>query len=68
LCRIAVVCGGRAQSTEVDHAIRAEVHIAAHDGDESYFFDPDNLRGVCHADHSRKTGLEEQGKWKEPVP
>jgi len=38
-----------------------------HQGDETYFFDTDNLRGLCHADHSHKTALENQGLWKEPA-
>lgn len=66
LCRIAVLCEGRAPSTEVDHIVRAEVWIAAHDDDPLRFYDRENLRGACHADHSRKTALENAGKWVEP--
>lgn len=67
LCQLGIVCGGRAFSTDVDHILRAEFYIAQHDGDETYFYDPDNLRGLCHADHSYKTALEMQGKWQEPA-
>ena len=67
LCQLGLVCGGRAPSTDVDHIVRAEIYIAAHQGDETYFFDPDNLRGLCHADHSHKTALENQGLWQEPA-
>lgn len=67
LCQLGILCGGLAPSTDVDHIIRAEVYIAMHQGDETYFFDTDNLRGLCHADHSHKTALENQGLWKEPA-
>jgi 5-methylcytosine-specific restriction enzyme A len=66
LCTIAVLCGGRAPSTDVDHEVPAEIYVAAHGGDERYFFDENNLRGACHADHTRKTSLEKRGLWKEP--
>ncbi len=66
LCQLAIICEGRALSTEVDHVIRAGAYIAAHQGDETYFFDPANLRGLCRADHSHKTALENRGLWKEP--
>ena len=66
LCRIGVLCEGRAPSTEVDHIVRAEVWIANHGGDPLTFYDRENLRGACHADHSRKTALENAGKWVEP--
>ena len=65
LCMIAVLCGGRALSTDVDHIIRAEVYIARHGGDESYFWDPDNLRGACHTCHAHKTAAENHGLWDE---
>jgi 5-methylcytosine-specific restriction endonuclease McrA len=42
---------------------RAELYIAQHGGDETFFFDPDNLQGACRACHSHKTNLEEQGQW-----
>ena len=51
---------------DVDHIIRAEVYIAQHGGDSGMFFDLDNnLRGVCHACHARKTSLENRGLWDE---
>ena len=67
LCQLAIVCEGHAASTDVDHIIRAELYIAQHDGDRLAFYDAENLRGVCHADHSRKTMLEERGAWQEPA-
>ena len=67
LCTIRIVCGGRAASTDVDHIIRAEEYIAAHAGDPLVFYDVDNLRGACHADHSKKTVLENAGKWSEKL-
>lgn len=66
LCQLGMLCDGRAPSTDVDHILRAELYIAQHGGDESYFYDPDNLRGLCHACHSHKTALENQGAWREP--
>jgi 5-methylcytosine-specific restriction enzyme A len=63
LCMIAILCFGRAPSTDLDHIIRAEVYIAMHGGDETWFYDPENVRGGCHADHSRKTALENRGLW-----
>lgn len=66
LCRIGVLCGGRAPSTDVDHIIRAELYIAMQGGDPIRFFDRENLRGACHADHSRKTAMENAGTWEEP--
>ena len=66
LCQLGIICGGRARSTDVDHIIRAEIYIGAHQGDETFFFDTDNLRGLCHADHSHKTALENSSKWIEP--
>ena len=67
LCQLSLVCNGQAASTDVDHAIRAEIYVAQHDGDLQTFFNPENLRGACHACHSRKTMLEEHGLWKEPT-
>lgn len=63
LCRIAVLCLGRELSTDLDHIVRAEIHIALHGGDVEWFFDEENVRGACHADHSRKTALENRGLW-----
>jgi 5-methylcytosine-specific restriction enzyme A len=63
LCKIALLCEGRAASTDVDHIIRVEIYIAQHAGDPTAFYDIDNLQGACHADHSRKTILENQGLW-----
>jgi 5-methylcytosine-specific restriction endonuclease McrA len=65
LCTIAILCEGRAFTQDIDHIIRAELYIEQHDGDCSYFYDPENLRGACHADHARKTSLENQGIWNE---
>lgn len=58
LCKIAVLCGGTEPSTEVDHEVQAELYIEQHGGDVSFFFDENNLRGACKADHSRKTSLD----------
>jgi hypothetical protein len=66
LCQLGIICGGRAFATEVDHIVQAEIWIAEHGDDHTFFYDPDNLRGLCHADHSHKTALENQGLWKEP--
>jgi 5-methylcytosine-specific restriction endonuclease McrA len=65
LCQIAVLCGGRAMSEDVDHIIRAELYIERYGGDTTFFYDTDNLRGACHADHARKTSLENRGQWNE---
>jgi hypothetical protein len=65
LCQIAVLCGGRAPSVDIDHIVRAELYIEQNGGDASYFFDPENLRGACHEDHARKTSLEGRGRWRE---
>jgi hypothetical protein len=67
LCAIGILCGGNAQSTDVDHEVQAEIYVAQHDGDYRYFFDEKNLRGACHADHTRKTSLEKRGLWREPT-
>lgn len=57
LCKIAVVCtrryGSPAPSVEVDHVTPVNAG-----GD---FWDPANLQGACHADHSRKTATEDSG-------
>lgn len=65
LCQIAVLCGGRERSVDVDHIIRAELYIEQHGGDQTFFYDPENLRGACVADHARKTSLENRGEWNE---
>lgn len=65
LCQIGIFCKGMAPSTEVDHIIRAGLYIEMNGGDERFFFDPDNLRGACHADHALKTWLENRGQWDE---
>jgi hypothetical protein len=49
LCVLAVSCNGTAASGDVDHKIRAEQHIANHQSDETFFLDPENLQGACHA-------------------
>lgn len=59
LCQIAVLCKGVDPTTEVDHVVPIE-----RGGDES----DDNLWGVCHADHSRKTAMEQRGTWVHPDP
>jgi 5-methylcytosine-specific restriction endonuclease McrA len=64
-CQIAILCEGRGASTDVDHIIRAELYIEAHGGDQSFFYDLDNLRGACHEDHAHKTSLENRGTWNE---
>lgn len=66
LCQLAVLCDGLAPSTEVDHIVRAEVWVASHGGDPLRFYDRENLQGTCHADHSRKTAMENAGRWVEP--
>ena len=66
ICRIGAVCGGNAASTDVDHIVPAEIYVAQNGGDERYFFDDKNLRGICHGDHTRKTSLEQRGLWREP--
>ena len=63
MCKIGILCEGRAASTDVDHIVRADLYIAAHGGDPIAFYDPDNLQGACHADHSHKTALENRGAW-----
>lgn len=65
LCQIPVLCEGRALSVDVDHIIRAELYIQMHGGNTTFFFDTENLRGVCHIDHTRKTALENSGLWSE---
>ena len=46
MCTIRVLCGGRARTTDIDHKVRAEIYVACNGGDESYFFDENNLRGA----------------------
>jgi len=58
LCKIRALCGGLADSVEVDHVVRAETWIERHDGDQSHFYDTENLQGACHRCHSHKTALE----------
>lgn len=65
MCRIAILCGGRAYSVHVDHIIRAELYVEMHGGDWEYFYDPENLRGACASDHTHKTALENRGMWEE---
>jgi hypothetical protein len=43
LCQLAILCSGRAASTEVDHIIRAELYIAQHPYDPSAFYDPEAI-------------------------
>lgn len=69
LCRLAIICGGRAPSVDVDHIVRAELYIAQHGAgnDWTWFYDGENLRGACHACHARKTSLESRGQWQESM-
>jgi 5-methylcytosine-specific restriction protein A len=55
MCQIAILCGGNAPSTDVDHIVPAVKYIAQHGGDQRFFFDLKNLQGSCHADHTAKT-------------
>lgn len=64
-CQIGVLCAGEAPSTDVDHITPAEIYVAQHGGDATFFFDERNLRGACKADHSHKTALEQRGAWSE---
>ncbi len=54
-CKIAILCGGNALSTDADHIVPAVRYIAQHGGDQRFFFDMANLQGACHADHTAKT-------------
>lgn len=62
LCRIAVLCGGLAPSTDADHVVPRRLG-----GDDTM----ENLQGACHACHSYKTAIFDsrfaQGKKKEGV-
>lgn len=55
MCKIAILCGGNAPSTDADHVIPAAKYIAQHNGDWRKFFDLNNLQGACKADHTAKT-------------
>lgn len=50
MCKIGVLCGGNAPSTEVDHMVAIEDGGTESDG---------NLQGACKPDHTRKTALEQ---------
>jgi hypothetical protein len=67
MCQIAVICGGQSPSVDIDHIVLVELYIEQHGGDVNFFFDPENLRGACHADHAHKTALERRGSWKESL-
>lgn len=54
-CPTKRLTGRPAPATDVDHVI-------PHDGDWVRFVDPDNLRSLCHACHSRKTAGETRAK------
>jgi len=43
-------------------------HITDHRGDETLFFDPANLRGICKPCHDFKTGSTHGGQRKNPGP
>ena len=47
-----------AASTIVDHKIPAKDYVAHHGGDYRYFYDEDNLQGVCASCHQKKTVTE----------
>jgi len=63
LCKIGVLCEGRAPSTDVHHKIRATDYLALHNGDQWCFFDEENLVGICHRCHAHITSLEARGLW-----
>ena len=46
-------------ATDIDHVIEAEQWVAQHGGEEMSFFDANNLRGLCHSHHSKRTALEQ---------
>ena len=45
-------------ATDIHHVVQADVYIAQHGGDESAFYDSDNLQALCHAHHSSVTARE----------
>ena len=47
-CRLCIAHGRRAVTVDVDH-------IRKHAGDPHWFWNRDNLQGLCKACHSRKT-------------
>jgi 5-methylcytosine-specific restriction protein A len=51
LCKIAVLCEGKAPSVEVDHV------VPIRSGGDPW--DTNNLQGACHACHSHKTATED---------
>jgi len=55
LCTIAVLCGGTAGSTVVDHIVPARVHCAT----GGSFWDKRNLQGSCKRCHDYKTAKED---------
>lgn len=48
ICKLCLVQGRTVPSTDVDHIVK-------HEGKHERFFDRNNLQGLCHACHSRKT-------------
>lgn len=48
LCKVCLSQDRTTASTDVDHIVR-------HEGKFERFFDRNNLQGLCHACHSRKT-------------
>lgn len=54
LCAECAANGHVSMATEVDH-------IKPHCGDEKLMWDVDNLQGLCHECHSRKTVKEDGG-------
>lgn len=45
-------------STVAHHVIAARLYVDQHGGDESYFYDEDNLRGACKPCHDAHTARE----------
>lgn len=58
LCVDGGICGGSKRSTVADHHPLSAREIVAEFG-ESEFFNPARCRGVCKADHDRKTARED---------
>ena len=48
LCVACARLGWKVPATDVDHVVK-------HDGDPQRFWDIDNLQGLCHGCHARKT-------------
>ena len=48
----------QASSTICDHVINARQYVSKHGRDLSYFFDENNLQGICQPCHDAKTAKE----------